>query len=189
MRDRSVYIARCLGPNGDPIGAIKVGCSFGFDKRLEAVARNQPFTLELITHVPGHLIMEKACHLYLKKYRIDGEFFHESEAVMKFANTAKERGTAFYYFSDDGFDHLPEKAVQAFMEYQGISLDAVCEYLGVPLKRYAGKLDGKRNSTVIAAAALLAQSQGRFVNWPGDALRGLVGERHFALSAKREEAA
>lgn len=175
---RQVYFARCIGPTGEPIGAIKVGCSYGFSDRLAAIGRNQPFKLEAIASVPGHLVLEKACHLYLRRHRIDGEYFHENEAVMSFINRAKEAGGAFYYFTDSGFDHLPEKSVEAFMGYHGVSIEDVCEFLSVPVKRHKGKLDGKHNVAIVAATAILAQSEGRFVHWPGDALRGLCGELH-----------
>jgi hypothetical protein len=169
------------------MGAIKVGCSYGWQDRITSVARNLPFSLEPIAVVQGHLVMEKAVHIYLRKHRIDGEYFHENDVVTKFLDGVVSRGCAFHYFHDMGSDHTPDGAVDAFMKYHGISLREVCDLLEVPIKRYEKRGNSKPNKSIVAATALLAQKDARYVTWPDDALRGLLGEVHYVL--RKEEAA
>lgn len=193
-RLRQVYFARCIGPHKTPMGAIKIGCSYGHELRLQSIARNQPFTLELITAVPGEMVTEAMVHLYLSRHRIDGEFFHENQVVMRYVEQVAARGAAFHYIEDAGnADHLPAKALEAFMRYHGISLDEVARYLQRDLKHLVGKLEGVRNRNIVAATAILAQTDGRYVSWPRDCIFGLLGEVHPsirpALPAPEREAA
>ena len=83
MKDISqrVYFARCIGPKGDPIGAYKVGCSYGHNDRVQQFTANLPFTAELVAVTPGSLVMEACCHLWLKPYRIAGEYFSDAQPV------------------------------------------------------------------------------------------------------------
>jgi hypothetical protein len=182
MRVRTVYFARCLTPFGTPMGAIKIGCSYGHEDRLRAVAANQPYSLQLIGAVPGEYVTEAMVHLYLKRHRISGEFFHENRYVMKFVESAVERGTAFQFINDVGAgDNLPDEALNAFMEYHGLTLEMVCEYLERDPAIYRGKAPPK-NRKLLAAALIMAQRAdgpgGRYVYWPADVVHGLLGHRH-----------
>lgn len=183
MRERRVYFARCIGPHKTPIGAIKIGCSFGHEDRLAAIGRNQPFTLELITTVPGEMITEAMIHLYLRRHRIGGEFFHENQVVMRFIEAAAERGRAFYYIDDVGAaDNLPKEAIEAFMAFHGITIRDVCAHLERDPKAYENKLSGSKNRMIIAATAILAQMDQRFVSWPRDCILGLLGQVHYNVA-------
>lgn len=183
-RLRHVYFARCLTPFCAPIGAIKVGCSYGHDLRLKSIVSSQPYKLELIGVVPGEMITEAMVHLYLRKHRIAGEFFHENPVVTEFVTDAIERGSAFHFIDETGAgDNLPGGSLSAFMSYHGITIEEVCEYLGRDPKPFVGKVGTIQNHKIIAGALIVAQRadgrDGRFVAWPADCIRGLLGQRHF----------
>lgn len=182
MRRREVYFARCLTPFGTPLGAIKIGCSYGHETRLRAIASNQPYSLEILGTVPGDMITEAMVHLYLRRHRISGEFFYENLVVMGFINEAIDRDRAFYFIHEGGGDNLPDEALAAFMDYHGLTLEAICEYLERPPAFYRGKLNGNKSRRLLAAALIVAQRAdgrgGRYVNWPIDCIYGLLGQRH-----------
>jgi len=180
---RNVYFARCLTPFGTPLGAIKIGCSYGHELRLKNIASNQPYSLELIGVVPGQMITEAMCHIYLKRHRIAGEFFYENPVVMSFVDSAVERGRAFFFIDEAGTsDYLPSPALEAFMNYHGITVDDVCAFLERDPAAYRGKLNELKNRRFIAAALIVAQRAdgpgGRFVSWPNDCVLGLIGQQH-----------
>jgi hypothetical protein len=190
---QSVYFARCLTPWGTPMGAIKVGCSYGHELRLKAISMNQPYSLELLALVPGGMLMETLVHLFLQKHRIAGEYFHENAHVAEYVQAVAERGTAFHYMSVSPCgDRLPDGAFTAFLQYHGITIEQVCEYLGRDPKPYLAKTKGI-NRKLIAAAVLIARNEtgGRYVSWPTDCIHGLLGEVHedIKLLADLREAA
>lgn len=186
MREKRVYFARCLGPKGEPIGAIKIGCSYGHEDRLVSIGRNLPFSLKLIARVPGHLVLETACHLYLRNHRIDGEYFHDNEVVQKFVAGAQARCAAFPQFTADPCDEVHPMAMEGFMSFHGVSLEEVCKFLSIPLKRHEGKISGKYNGKLVAATGLLAQARNQHPHWPRDAISGMAGKRHYSVTAPME---
>lgn len=175
---RQVYFAECIGPNGAPIGAYKIGCSWGHLARLKQIGSGLPFTLELRAAIPGDLVMEKICHLALKDHCISSEYFHASERVVKVAKYAAEHGRAFPLIDDLGEPSMPEGSVKAFMEYHGVDLSEVCKMLGFSLSQYEKRIADKKykSRNLIAAAAVIANRRGQYVRWPTDAMRGLLGE-------------
>lgn len=179
-RPRMVYFARCLGPWGTPMGAIKVGCSYGHELRVKAISSNQPYSLELITAVPGEMLLETLVHLYLQKHRIAGEFFHENAYVTEYLEGVIERGTAFVQMdAPPQGDYLPDGSLDAFLKYHGLTLNRVFEFLGREPKVIAD-IGRMKNRKLIAAAMLIArwEGDGRYVHWPADCVRGLLGEVH-----------
>lgn len=193
MKDacRKVYFARCIGPRGEPIGAYKIGCSHGYNDRVNSLAANLPFSLELVAVAPGGWIMEHACHLRLRQHRIGGEYFHASDDVEGFIGNVAETGHPFRYIFDDGTDMhrtmTTHDMVALFMKYHRVSLQEACLFLGSSPKRYEGK---KLNLKIAAATALVAASREQPVHWPMDALGGLTGEHAISLAmGPRAEAA
>jgi hypothetical protein len=180
-RPRTVYFARCLSPWGTPMGAVKIGCSYGHELRLKAVAANQPFTMELLTTVPGEMQMEATVHLHLRKHRISGEFFHENAYVMAYIERVKERGSAFAHIeAPSQGDSVPEGALEGFLKFHALPVGRIFDFLGHPPQR-GFKIGNTTNRKVVAAALLVAGSEGQYgrnVQWPADCLRGLLGEVH-----------
>lgn len=188
---RQVYFAECLGPNGAPIGAYKIGCSHGWEDRLKQISSGLPFTLELRAAVTGDLVMEKICHLALAEHKISGEYFHASERVVKVATYAAHHGRAFPWIEDLGESDTPDGAVKAFMDYHGVELAEVCEILGYKISQYEKRLaDSKyKNRNMVAAAAIVANRRGQYVCWPTDAMHGLLGDiSHQVAEARARDA-
>jgi hypothetical protein len=183
MRRQEVYFARCMTPFGTPMGAIKVGCSHGHELRLRAIGSNQPYNLNLIGTVPGGWITEAMVHLYLRRHRVAGEFFFDNQYVVSFVEAALSRDRAFHFIEDAGSgDNLPAEAFAAFMDYHGLTIELVCEYLERDPSPYVGKVSGLKNRKLIAGALIAAQRAdgpcGRYVHWPRDCIFGLLGQRH-----------
>lgn len=192
MRDRSqrVYFAKCFGPKGDPIGAYKIGCSYGHDLRVKQLTANLPFTAEIVASVPGGFVLEAICHIPLKDEHISGEYFHASERLERIVENAVNEGFAFDYITDLGTREVPAGALQAFMKYHDVSLDDFCKVLGVSPKQYEKHLSRPRYNPrkVVAAIAIIASRRRQYVNWPNDALLGLCGEFAPAVERKRQAA-
>lgn len=179
-RTKRVYFARCIGPTGEPIGAYKIGCSHGWNERVKQVASNLPFTLEVEATVQGGYVMEKVIHILLKHEKISGEYFHARGDVVSFVQTCAERGSPFWYISDvGGSDTLPDGALHAFMRYHGVTLAEACRELGVSLSSMESRAAKKSYSAskIIAAVAIVAAHRQQYVNWPTDALLGLLGKK------------
>jgi hypothetical protein len=187
---RQVYFAECIGPLG-PIGAIKIGCSYGWSDRLKQISSGLPFTLELRALISGDLVMEKICHLALKEYCISGEYFHPSERVLKVIKRASETGRAFPLIEDLGESSTPEGAVKAFMDFHDVTLAEVCEILGFPASQYERRLANSKykSRNMVDAAAIVANRREQFVKWPTDALRGLLGEVSPVVERRRAKEA
>jgi hypothetical protein len=184
MTASRVYFARCVGPFGQPLGAIKIGFSTVPSHRIVSAARCQPYTLDLIGSIEGGWATEALLHLALRAHRIDGEFFHDNPYVRSTIERALELGRPLYYVTmGSGGDYLPLAATEAFMRYHGIALDDAAKFLGLSLKYYEGQLE-KPNRRLIAATALLAQKNRRFVSWPADCVRGLLGQIHPDIRPK-----
>jgi hypothetical protein len=187
MIDRRVYFARCIGPWGTPLGAIKVGCSHVPESRLKSVATCQPYTIEVLAIVPGGFVMEAVVHQYLRKHRISGEFFHENAFVAGYVDAVAHRGAAFEDIeADPQGDVVPTGAFDGFLKYHGLTIEQVSEYLG--RQRVVANTASNK---VIAGALLLANrssSYGRSVQWPADCLRGLLGEVHGHIRPRIEVA-
>jgi hypothetical protein len=184
---RQVYFAECIGPTGAPMGAYKIGCSFGLEDRLYQVGATLPFTLELRAAITGDLVMEKICHLALAEHKIAGEYFHASERVLSVVKHAAKHGRAFPWIEDLGESAAPDGAVKAFMDYHGVNLADVCGILGLKPSQYEKRLaESKyRNRNMVAATAIVANRRGHYVCWPTDALRGLLGEISHQLAESR----
>lgn len=180
MKDvsRKVYFARCIGPRGEPMGAYKIGCSFGHNDRIKAQTVSLPFSLELVAVTPGGRVMETACHMWLRDHRIGGEYFLDSPDVQAMVDRAAETGEAFSRIHDDGSDDhhsvTQDKIVGAFMAYHKVSLVDACAYAKVPVRRFQSS-GAKKTLKLAAAAALIASNQGHNVSWPLDAFAGLEG--------------
>lgn len=187
---RQVYFAECIGPTGAPLGAYKIGCSYGWEDRLKQISSGLPFTLELRAAVTGDLIMEKICHLALAEHKISGEYFHASERVVKVTKFAAEKGRAFPLIEDLGESSTPEGAVQAFMNFHGVELAEVCEILGLKLSQYEKRLADQKykNRNMIAATAIVANRRGQYVRWPTDAMLGLLGKINSQVEQARAKA-
>lgn len=188
---RMVYIAECINHDGTSMGAVKIGCSYGHEDRLKQAYSGLPFTLNLLAAVQGNFVLEKFCHLVFREDRISGEYFRKSEKIMKSVSRAEKDGRFFYYFTDLGVDYVPDGAIQAFMDYHGVTLEEVCKVLRIPLSQNEKRLKNPRTRSraTVAAAAIVAQKDGRFVSWPEDAMRGLNGEKHpyIELYASEDE--
>lgn len=182
---RQVYFAECIGPDGKPIGAYKIGCSHGWRDRLKSAASGLPFTLELRGAASGDLVLEKICHLAFKEERISGEYFRPSERIVAAAEAAREKGRFFPLIEDLGEWSIPDGAVQAFLKFHCVSSAEVCAILDVPESQYERRIANAkyRSRNVVAAAAVVANRRGQYVRWPTDALHGLLGERSKVIPA------
>lgn len=183
---RKVYFAECIGPLG-PIGAYKIGCSFGWRDRLKQIGSGLPFSLELRAAVSGDTVLEKICHIAFKDDCISGEYFRATDRVVKAAAFAAEKGRVFPLIEDLGEQTVPDGAVPAFMGFHGVSLGEVCELLGFAESQYERRLANVkyRSRNIVAATAVIANRRGQYVRWPTDALRGLLGEvNHKIAKAK-----
>lgn len=190
MSGRMVYFAECIGPKGAPIGAYKIGCSYGWQSRLKQVSSGLPFSLEIRAAVPGDLVLERICHLALKEYCISGEYFHASERVIKVAKYAAENGRAFQLIEDLGEHTVPDGSVKAFMGFHDVTLADICTLLGVAPSQYEKRIEKSKykSRNLIAAAAVVANRRGQYVRWPTDAMRGLLGEINHKVKQEREKA-
>lgn len=184
---RQVYFAECFGPTGAPIGAYKIGCSYGMEDRLKQIGGGLPFTLELRASVTGDLVMEKICHLALAEHKIGGEYFHASERVVNVVKYAAAHGRAFPWIEDLGESDTPDGAVKAFMDYHGVELAEVCDVLGLKPFQYEKRLADKKykNRNMVAATAIVANRRGQYVRWPTDAMHGLLGDISYQLAEAR----
>lgn len=137
-------------------------------------------------------MMEKALHLCLKDDCISGEYFHARGKVLELVDRCIATGSPFARIKDTaGSEQLPEGALQAFMEFHGVTLADACAVLGFAAKDYEKRASKKsyRSSKVVAAVALVAARRGQHVNWPSDALRGLLGQENVTLKQNREREA
>lgn len=185
-----VYFARCIGPNGLPIGAYKIGASYGHNERIKRVAISLPFTLELAAVTPGSTIMEAICHVYLREYCVGGEYFRECPEVNKFVARVAATGSAFHYISDSGYDRLPDASIDPFMAYHGVTSAEVGDYLKRPADKITKlRKSGHRSRNIIGAAALIAASRRQYVRWPDDLIAALRGEVYHSLAPDSAEAA
>lgn len=178
---QEIYMAACIGPNGDRMGAYKFGCSAGWSDRVKAVTANLPFTLEVEAVVPGGLFIEYACHLHLRDYRIAREYFRDCEEVRAFIAAAARRGHAFESIREyDDIDVSFVECVAGFMSHHGISIDDACRRGGLTKTYYANKAGDlvKPSRKLLAAAALVAAERGHSVRWPGDGARGLKKQKY-----------
>jgi len=180
-----------MGPDGQPIGAYKIGCSHGWQDRLKQIGSGLPFSLELRAAVSGDLVLERICHLSFKEDCISGEYFRPSERLLRCVKTANEYGRIFTLIEDLGESTVPDGAVQAFMDFHAVNLDEVCRVLGVPPGQYEKRVANSkyRSRNIVAAAAVVASRKGHYVRWPTDALRGLLGEINAKVSQVPEKAA
>lgn len=185
MKDTSqrVYFARCIDPDGNQMNAYKIGCSHGHNERLQQIASNVPFTLQLEAAVPGSEVLEAVCHLSLKEHRIAGEYFYANEQVCNVVRRAAEYGEAFYWIRDRGFHRTQDGALQAFMAYHNVSLEEVCELLGFPVSQYEKRISKPhfRSRKLVAAVAIIVSRRAQFAFWPDDALSHLLGEANPRL--------
>lgn len=178
-RSQKVYMAHCIGPEGNRIGAVKIGCSHGWNERIKDVVANLPFTLEIAAVVPGGFFMEAVCHLHLKEERIGGEYFRSSERTLGFVSRCAETGEAFRYISDTGAFECSLDMIKAFLSYHSVSAKEACERAGLAASYYIGKsgLLEKKSREVLAAAALVAASRGQYSTWPGHGLQGQTAKK------------
>jgi hypothetical protein len=190
-RSQKVYMAHCVGPDGNRIGAVKIGCSHGWNERIKDVTANLPFTLELAAVVPGGFFMEAACHLYLKSERIGGEYFLSSEKTLKLLSSSAKDGQAFQYISDSGSHEASADMIKGLLEYHDISVDDACERAGISASYVKGRAGGleKPSRKLLAGAALVASSRHQFCNWPDDGFKGLLGEKSSLIRYEHSEAA
>lgn len=192
MMDRSqkVYFARCIAPSGEPLGAYKIGCSHGWNDRIKQIVSGLPFTLEVDAVTQGGFMMERALHLYLEEYRISGEYFHARGEVLETVKRCVDTGSPFQssLIKDLGPREVPDGALKGFMDYHGVEVSQVCEFLGIKQKEYEKRAEkpGFRSSKVAAAVAIIAAQCGQYVEWPTDALLGLMGEESPIMVRRRE---
>lgn len=190
-RTQRVYFAKCIGPTGEPLGAYKIGCSYGWNERVKQVSSGLPFSLEVEATVLGGFVMEKALHLCLKEDSISGEYFHARGKVLELVDRCAKTGNPFARIRDTaGHEAMPDDALQAFMKFHGVTLADACALLGFSASAYEKRAAKKeyRSSKVVAAVALVAARRGQYVNWPTDALKGLLGQESFVLKQNREKA-
>lgn len=174
-----VYFAECIGPNGEPIGAIKIGCSNGWKSRLKSAASGLPFTLELRAAVLGNGILEKVCHQTFAEDRISGEYFRPSKRILECIDRINAQGRAFARFVDLSEDTVPDGALKGFLDYHAIDFLEVCRRLGhseAHTRQIMRRKNGYYAKSAVAAASVLAMEKGHYVTWPSDAMRGLLGE-------------
>ena len=181
MKDgvKQIYMAACIGPNGERIGAYKFGCSHGWADRVKHVTVNLPFTLEVEAVAPGGYFMEHACHLYLREYRIAGEYFRDCEEVRSFIAQANRRGHAFDLIRDNGDEVAFIPSFKGFLAYHKVLVDDACRRGGLTKSYYTNKAGEvtKPSRKLLAAAALVAIERGQFVRWPEDGRNGSLGRR------------
>lgn len=182
MKDiaQRVYFAKAICPNGEPMGAYKIGCSHGFNDRIKQLSATLPFSLEVVATVPGGIITEAAVHLFLKEHRIAGEYFHANAVVEEFVAKAERRGSAFYHFQEGaalrGHSGIVPEASVAFMRYHGLSEDEIRKRIGTSSTVYQ-KQRAQRfgNRKWIAAMAVILCERGQFCTWPHDVLESMAG--------------
>lgn len=186
-RSQKVYFGRCIGPTGEPLGAYKIGCSHGWNERIKQVVSGLPFSIEVDAVTQGGFVMETALHLILKDERISGEYFYARGKVLELVNRCIETGSPFARIKDLGPRSTPDGALQGFLTYHGVALSEVCDFLGIKQSDYEKRAAKKayRSTKVVAAVAIIAARRGQYVDWPTDALSGLLGEESPILTKTR----
>lgn len=166
-----VYFAKCFLTDGRDMDAVKIGCATYPEHRIKSVAANQPFRVELVTHMPGDMFMEHFLHMWLRGDRISGEFFHLRGETHRILQHVMQHGTHPFpirWTAPEGtFATLD---VVQFMERHGISVDQVRTASGTRLRSYEAILKNERcgNRRFLAALAVTAVKRGVEIDWPND---------------------
>ncbi len=157
-RVRGVYFAQCIG-----FPAIKIGCSYGFKLRLEALQSKLPFDLQYLGSFPGDLFTERYIQVLLMEHRLGGEFYADSPPVREWAEHAKRTGEPLHAVPQFNMLHrIPGDRLRAWAADHGINVHDVASLLGVSTstaKAYTKKQHGY-GSLFLAALAVLARRRG-----------------------------
>ncbi|MFI2816818.1 GIY-YIG nuclease family protein [Vreelandella piezotolerans] len=78
VKQRQVYFAR----RSD--GLIKIGSSMNVQQRIEQLSSGAAENLELLGHINGSTVFEKAVHQDLEKHKKHGEWFFGSAEVLSY---------------------------------------------------------------------------------------------------------
>jgi hypothetical protein len=171
--DCSVYFARCFTTRGMDIGAIKIGSSHYVAHRLDAISTNQPYDCRLIGTCPGNMLEEYAAHLWLRPYRISGEYFHADPEVMDFVERACT-SNQFPLPVHDANEYLPSAAeARNFLECHGLTLEDLAATSGSKVASYktAFNNDTRPTRRMIAAMMVAALRKGHVIRWQADLSR------------------
>ena len=67
-----------------PIGPIKIGIAKDIKNRLLSLQTGSPYDLKLLYYFNGDINYEKELHRYWDYYRMNGEWFHPCDGILKF---------------------------------------------------------------------------------------------------------
>jgi hypothetical protein len=75
----------CIGLNQDFESPIKFGFATNVDKRLSQIQSGNPYTLYVLTAIPGNEECEKVIHKYFEKYKVrqSGEWYWPSHKIRR----------------------------------------------------------------------------------------------------------
>lgn len=181
MSVTSVYFAECIGPNGSPMGAIKIGCSARVARRIGQLSSGQPYTCKLLVSFPGHLLDEALMHEWLRDDQISGEFFADTPAVRDVIMSARE--TQGMPFPVEGAEvrlaDVGAGGVRTFMAMHGLTVAEAAALTGRAAVFYdAGLAQKTPPRALVASLAVAALRKGRRVEWDFDFIEPAM--RHAA---------
>lgn len=87
----AVYFVR---RKDDSRGLIKIGFTRKIESRLEQLNAEFPEGVELLATCEGGSALENTIHRHLAEYRVEGEWFQPSSAVLDAIGAAKSKGIA-----------------------------------------------------------------------------------------------
>jgi hypothetical protein len=86
-KDLNSFVYFIQGESG---GAIKIGITQDIKKRIAGMQTGHPDTVIELAIIPGDTFMESYIHEMFKEYRLRGEWFKPSEAILVFIKMIKK---------------------------------------------------------------------------------------------------
>ena len=132
MKLTSVYFAECMGPDGSPIGAIKIGCSGNVKLRAQRLAAGQPYSCNVLATCPGGFLEEAFLHEWLRHDQIDGEFFRDTAEVRRLVSSTREtaRFPAPVYGGMVPLRWIDQTGVENFLAAHRLDLETAARLTG-----------------------------------------------------------
>lgn len=160
----NIYFARCVAENGADMGAIKIGCSFNYGRRIKMVNAGLPFTCELLAHCPGDMLVENVIHFALRSHKIRGEFFRSDEPVMAMVSSVAKTGLPpFPDLPETVKFHVPNMdQAREFMRRHDLTIEQMAEITGVRAKSYEIHMQKSNapNRRFVSALVVCAMEKG-----------------------------
>lgn len=186
--DSNVYFADCTTITGVDMGVVKIGVSHAVEKRVEAVAVNQPFKMQLICHTPGDLFLEYFVHMWLWKDRVSGEFFRRSDEMDRIIAGIQKNGRLPFAVTRTGEQiNFCENDCPAYMARMNISFKDIEVHAGIGTQHYRKLLETHKsgNRRFLAALAVASVKMGNRINWVRDFRPPPLSGANSNISIKR----